>query len=51
MESPLKQQKSAKLLSNGGKLKITVKQGQLYRDVESGLKGKMDPYVTIEYQG
>jgi Ca2+-dependent lipid-binding protein len=35
--------------NTGGNLTLTVVQGQLTRDVETF--GKMDPYVTIMYQG
>ena len=43
--------KSAKTLANGGKLVIIVRQGKLFRDVESLAAGKMDPYVIIEHKG
>ena len=43
--------KSAKTLANGGKLVIIVRQGKLFRDVESLAAGKMDPYVVIEHKG
>jgi hypothetical protein len=35
--------------SDGGILKLTVLQGNLYRDVE--MFGKMDPFVIITYLG
>ena len=43
--------KSAKNISNGGKLVITVRQGKLFRDEESLAAGKMDPYLVIEHKG
>jgi hypothetical protein len=43
--------KSAKNLANGGKLVIIVRQGKLFREVESLAAGKMDPYVVIEHKG
>lgn len=43
--------KSAKNITNGGKLVIIVRQGKLFRDEESLAAGKMDPYLVIEHKG